>query len=255
MKITYTIIFFILGTCMGSFFTVIGLRLPKKKSFIKGRSHCDSCDHELSLLDMIPILSFLFLRGKCRYCKEKIDALSTYMEFFTGVLYALAFYSFGLSSELFIALGIVSMLSILSVSDISYYIIPDEVLIFFSGYFLIIEVISEGVIITLEHLLGGVILFAFMYGIMLLGNKIFKKETLGGGDIKLMFVVGLVLNPFLGIVSIFIASFLALPVSLLILWKSKQNLVPFGPFLLIGFLLIYFTRIDMQTIIDFIKSI
>ena len=255
MKITYTIIFFILGTCMGSFFTVVGLRLPKKKDFIKGKSHCDNCDHELSLLDMVPILSYLFLGRRCRYCHEKIDGLSTYMEFFTGILYALAFYTFGLSSELFIALGIVSLLSILSVSDISYYIIPDEILIFFSGYFLIVEAISEGVIVTLQHLLSGIILFAFMYGIMLLGNKLFKKETLGGGDIKLMFVVGLVLNPFLGIVSIFIASFLALPISLLILWKDKKNLVPFGPFLLIGFLLLYFTRLDMKMIIDFIKSI
>ena len=255
MKIIYTIIFFILGTCMGSFFTVIGLRLPKKQSFIKGRSHCDSCDHNLSLLDMVPIISFLVLRGKCRYCKNKIDGLSTYMEFFTGVLYALAFYSFGISEELFIALGIVSMLSILSVSDITYYIIPDEVLIFFSGYFIIVNAICNGVISSLIQIGSGLVLFAFMYAIMLLGNKMFKKETLGGGDIKLMFVVGLVLNPFLGIVSIFIASFLALPISLLILWKDKKNLVPFGPFLLIGFLLIYFTRLDMQTIINFIKSI
>lgn len=248
MKITYTIIFFILGTCMGSFFTVIGLRLPKKKSFIKGRSHCDSCDHELSLLDMIPILSFLFLRGKCRYCKEKIDALSTYMEFFTGVLYALAFYSFGLSSELFIALGIVSMLSILSVSDISYYIIPDEVLIFMSIYFFIILTLQEGIEGSSISLLNGVVLFCIMYLIMLVGNKLFKKESLGGGDIKLMFIFGMILGPLLGIFSIFIGSCLALPISLVLTTKKKKNIIPFGPFLLIALSLLYLTGINEQLI-------
>ncbi|MBP5678302.1 MAG: prepilin peptidase [Bacilli bacterium] len=254
MKFLYIIIFFILGTCMGSFYTVVGLRLPKKEKFLTGRSHCDACGHDLSLLDMVPVLSFLFLRGKCHYCKEKIDSLSTYMEIFTGILYALAYYAFGFSGSFVIALGIISMLVILSVSDIKYYTIPDEIIIFFAGYFTIANTMIEGIIPALLHIGSGLILFAFMYGIMLLGNLIFKKETLGGGDIKLMFDIGLVLNPFLGIVVIFIASFLALPISFLILWKQKQNLVPFGPFLLTGFLFLYFTKIDMQMIIDFIKS-
>ena len=254
MYILYLVIFFILGTCMGSFFTVVGLRLPQKESFITTRSHCDSCGHTLSLLDMVPILSFLFLGKKCRYCKKKIDGLSTYMELFTGVLFALAFFRFGFSYELFISFGIISMLTILSVSDITYYIIPDEILIFFTGYFLIIGALSDGVITALFHLLSGFILFGFMYLIMLLGNAMFHKETLGGGDIKLMFVVGLILHPFLGLVVIFIASFLALPISLLVLWKKKQNLVPFGPFLLTGFLFMFFTGIDMDMVIHFIRS-
>ena len=94
-----------------------------------------------------------------------------------------------------------------------------------------------------------------MYGIMLLGNLIFRKESLGGGDIKLMFVIGLVLHPFFGLVLIFIASFIALPVSLLILYKKNQNLVPYGPFLLISFMLIYFTKIDYQTLIGWLRGL
>ena len=254
MEFTYMIIFFILGTCMGSFYTVLGLRIPKKEKWITKRSHCDHCNHELSLLDMVPILSFLFLRGKCRYCKEKINSLSTYMEFFTGILFALAYLTFHFSGGFFIALGIISLLVIISVSDISYYIIPDEVLIFFSGYFIIVNTIVNGVLSSLFQVLSGLVLFAFMYGIMLLGNFIFKKDTLGGGDIKLMFVVGLVINPFLGIVVIFISSLLALPVSLVILLVKKENLVPFGPFIVTSFLFIYFTKIDMTKIIEFIKS-
>ena len=245
MKIEYLIIFFILGTLFGSFFTVIGLRLPNHEDFIKTRSHCDSCHHELS---------YIFLRGKCRYCKAPIDSLSTYMEFFSGILFALSYYVFGFSYELIIALGIVSMLIIISISDISYFIIPDEVLIFFSIVFTIINILNNGLKSSIISIGSGIILFAFMYGIMLLGNLIFRKESLGGGDIKLMFVFGLLINPLLGLVVIFIASILALPISLIILALKKENLVPFGPFLLISFMFIYFTRLNLPIIIEFIKS-
>ena len=204
---------------------------------------------------MIPLLSYLFLKGRCRYCKAKINELSTYMEFFTGVLFSLSFYVFGFSYELLIALGIVSLLIIVSVSDISYYIIPDEILIFFIGFFTIIITLNSSVLNALISLLSGFTLFIIMYTIMIFGNFLFKKESLGGGDVKMMFVFGLILNPFLGLISIFLASFLALPVSIFILLKKHQNLVPFGPFLLISFAFIYFTKIDMTTIINFIKQI
>lgn len=255
IRIIYLIIFFVLGTLMGSFYTVVGSRLPKGESFITGRSHCEHCKNKLSLLDMIPIISYLFLRGRCRYCNSKIDSLSTWMELFTGLLFSLSYFTFGFSYELLFALGIVSLLTILSVSDISYYIIPDEVLIFFSGYFIVITALSKGLLATAYSIFSGAILFTFMYLVMLVGNYLFKKESLGGGDIKLMFVVGLVLSPFLGLLVIFIASVVALPISLIMLWKNKKNLVPFGPFLLTGFMFIYFTRLNMDIIIEFIKSI
>ena len=254
MNIVYLIIFFILGTLFGSFFTVIGLRLPNHEDFIKTRSHCDSCNHELSLLDMIPILSYVFLKGKCRYCQTKINSLSTYMEFFTGVLFSLSFYVFGFSYELLIALGIVAMLVIISISDLTYFIIPDEVLIFFTIFFIIINILNNGIQSTAISVGSGILLFGFMYGIMLLGNLLFKKESLGGGDIKLMFVIGLLINPLLGLVVIFIASMLALPISLIILMLKKEKLVPFGPYLLISFMFIYFTRLNLPIIIEFIKS-
>lgn len=254
MNILYLIIFFILGTLFGSFYTVIGLRLPNHEDFIKTRSHCDECNHQLSLLDMIPIVSYIMLGGKCRYCKSPIDSLSTYMELFTGILFALSYYVFGFSYELLIALGIVAMLIIISISDMTYYIIPDEVLIFFSILFIIINYLNNGWQTTIASIGSGIILFAFMFGIMLFGNLLFKKESLGGGDIKLMFVFGLLVNPLLGLVVIFIASVLALPISLLILALRKENLVPFGPFLLISFMFIYFTRLNLPIIIEFIKS-
>lgn len=251
----YLIIFFIFGLFFGSFFTVVGLRLPKRENFITNRSYCDVCHHELSLLDMIPIVSYFLLGRKCRYCHERIDGLSTAMEFFTGILFALSYLVFGFSLELWIALGIVSMLVIVSVSDMSYMVIPDEVLIFFAGYFMILITLRFGIGEALLHVLYGMFLFGIMYLIMLLGNFLFKKESLGGGDIKMMFVFGIVLHPLLGLISIFLGSLLALPISFLLLKKNRHSIIPFGPFLLISFAFLFFTRIDAGMVIEFIQMI
>lgn len=253
MEIFYLTLFFIVGMFFGSFFTVVGFRLPRGEDFIISRSRCDECKHELSLLEMIPILSFLFLGRKCRYCKSPINPLSTYMEFFTGLLFALSYYSFGFTKDLYIALGIVSLFSIILVSDLNYLIIPDQVLVFFSIYFICIQVFRLGIIDTIYHIGFGVFLFFVMYSIMILGNKIYKKETLGGGDVKLMFVFGLVLDPLLGIVTVFLASFFALPLSLFLYFVNNEKVVPFGPFLLLAFLFIFFVKISPTDIINWLN--
>ncbi len=253
MNTLYLIIFFIFGMFFGSFFTVIGLRMPKGESFLINHSHCDNCLHELSFLDMVPIFSYLFLKGRCQYCHCKVSSLSTWMELFTGILFAVAYYTFGLSYSLLIALGITAMLIIVTVSDMSYLVIPDQLLIFFSLYFTIINLLSGGLKKAILQILSGIFLFLVMYLIMLVGNKLFKRESLGGGDIKMMFVFGIILHPLLGAISIFLGSCLALPVSLLILMKKKERIVPFGPFLLIALTLIYFTQLTPQIILDILK--
>lgn len=252
MNTIYLVIFFILGTIFGSFYTVVGLRLPKGENFTTSHSKCDSCDNQLKLYEMIPILSYIIQRGKCRYCHKKIDIMLPLMEFFTGVLFSVSYYSFGLSYELLIALGIISLLIIVSVSDLNYLVIPDEVLIFFSIYFIIIQIFNLGLKGCLTQILIGLFLFTLMYLIMLIGNKMFKRESLGGGDIKMMFLFGLVLDPLLGTLSIFLGSLIALPISFLLLIKQKEKVIPFGPFLLIAFAIIYFTKITPNMIIKFL---
>lgn len=253
MQAIYLTLFFILGTLMGSFFTVVGLRLPKKENFTTTRSHCDNCHHELKLSEMIPLISYIIQRGKCRYCKKSIDILSSYIEFFTGVLFAVAYYSFGFSYELLIALGIVSLLMIVVVSDLTYLIIPDEVLITFSIYFIIIQLLNLGLKGAIGKIMTGIFLFLIMYLIMLIGNKLLKKESLGGGDIKMMFLFGLVLDPLLGIFSIFLGSLFALPVSFFLLYKENEKVIPFGPFLLIALAFLYFTKLTTPMILNFIN--
>ena len=253
MELLTLIIFFIIGTCMGSFYTVVGFRLPQGKNWTTSNSYCDNCHHRLSLLDMTPIISFLFLKGKCRYCHKKIDSLSTFMELFTGILYATAYYSFGFSTELLIALGIITMLIIVIVSDIKFLIIPDELLIVMTLYFLIVSLVGYGLIPTVKNLLSGIFLFSLMYVVMLVGNAILKKESLGGGDVKMMFIFGFILGPLVGPFSIFIASFLALPVSYILLKTTKESIIPFGPFLLISLTLLYFIHIDTNTILQLLR--
>ena len=250
MELIYLIIFFFFFSLMGSFLTVIGLRLPKNENFITTRSHCDNCGHVLSMTEMVPIISYIIQKGKCRHCNKKIDALSTYIELFTGVLYAAAYYIFGLSYEFLIALGIVSLLVTVIVSDITYLIIPDELLVVASIYFIIIQILNIGISDTGKQILTGILLFAIMYTIMIIGNKMLKKESLGGGDIKMMFVFGLILDPLLGALSIFLGSLIALPISLILLKKESEKVIPFGPFLLLALTFIYFFQITTPMILD-----
>ena len=250
MEIMYIILFFIIGTYMGSFYTVVGLRLPKNEPFLISRSKCDHCKHELSLLEMVPILSYFLLGRRCRHCNNCIDPLSTYIEFFTGILFAVAYYSFSLTPELMIALGAISLLIIVLVTDLMYLIIPDEILIFFSVYFIIFQLINVGLKNTIYHIGVGVFLFLVMYSIMVLGNKIFKKESMGGGDVKLMFLFGIVLEPLIGTLTIFLGSLFALPMSIFLYYSNHEKVIPFGPFLLIAFLFMYFMKIEPYMIIN-----
>src|SRR5690606_12164677 len=120
--------FYLFGLVFGSFFNVVGLRVPKKESIAFPPSHCTSCDRRLTALDLVPVFSFLFLKGKCRGCGERIHWVYPLMEFIAAGLFALSFWHFGFTPELIIAILFVSMLVIITVSDIAYMLIPDKVL-------------------------------------------------------------------------------------------------------------------------------
>ncbi len=252
MEVLYIVCFFIIGLVFGSFFCCIGLRLSTNKKIINDRSVCDNCGHILSWYDLIPIISYIILKGRCRYCNEKVSLLNPFIEIVTAILFALSYYSFGFSLDLVLSLSIVSLSMIIFVSDLTYMIIPDEVIIFFSVVIIILEFFLEGISLLGLSLLSGLSLFFFMFVLMKLGNNLFKKESLGGGDVKLFFVLGLVIDPFLGLVTIFLASFIALPVSLYLLYKNKEHMIPFGPFILIAFLIIFFSKVTTNDIFDFL---
>lgn len=252
METLYMICFFLLGSVLGSFYNVLGIRVVKHESIIKPKSHCEKCGHELKWYEMIPILSFVFLKGKCHNCKTKLSWLYFFSEVFTGLLFLISYYSFGFSYELLIALIVSSLLIIVTVSDLTYMIIPDRFIIISSLLILIIKFIGFGAKECLYAILSGAVSFGVMYLIMRFGSYIFKKEAMGGADVKLMFVVGICTEPLLSLIVIIVASVIALPISLVLLIKEKEHAIPFGPFILIGLLIVFFTKLNTTEILNFL---
>lgn len=251
MEIYYATVFFIFGTLFGSFYNVVGYRLPRGESIAYPPSHCPKCGHRLSPLELIPIFSFLFQKGKCKNCGDKISWFYSIFEFTTGVLFCVSYLVFGFSIELVIALTFISMLLIVIISDYQTMTIPDELLAF-SGLLLIIELSIKNGLNVGENILDGIIMFSIMYLIKILGDKIFKKESMGGGDIKLMFIYGLVLGWPLSCISICLASFIGLPISLIMIKKTHDHEIPFGPFLAIAAIILVIFKIDFNTIINWL---
>lgn len=250
MKIVFTIFMWIIGSIFGSFFNVVGYRIPRNLSIVKPGSFCPKCNHSLKWYELIPILSYIIQGGKCRCCHERISIIYPIIEVTTAILFSTSYFVFGFSYELIIALVVASFLVIVIVSDINYLIIPDEVTFFFCILMFIIKLAKEGILYSIESLLSGLFLFLLMYVIMLLGNMIFKKESLGGGDVKLMFFVGIVIGPILGMFSIFLSSLIALPLSLIVYLKNKNNVIPFGPFILIATFALILFQVDNSGILS-----
>ena len=141
---------------------------------------------------------------------------------------------------------------IVTVSDLNYMIIPDRFIVIPTILILLTKLIFVGPREFLFAFLGGLLSFAVMFFIMKFGEFIFKKECLGGADVKLMFLAGVTLEPFLCLLVIIVGSMIALPVSLLLLLKNKENIIPFGPFLTVGILIIFFMKYNSQEIINFL---
>ena len=194
MELYIYFVIFVFGTVMGSFLNVVAIRLSHEESILWPGSHCDNCNHKLKWYENIPIISYLIQGGKSRCCNTKIPISSLLIEIVTGVLYCTAYHSFGFSYDFVISLIFISSLIAIIVADIEYMIIPDEV-IGVSGILIIVcELIFFGIEKTGKGVIAGILAFILMYVIKLIGDKLFKKESMGGGDIKLMFLFGLVIG-------------------------------------------------------------
>lgn len=248
----YLIIFFAFGTVMGSFYHVVATRVSNGKSIISPPSHCDNCSHVLRWYELIPIISFILQGGKCSKCNAKLPLSYLLMEICTGLLFAVSYHVFDFSYDLIIALLFISSLVIIIISDIEYMIILDEVLIFASTGIIITMLFAYGVKETTDHILSGVFSFGIMLLIKKLGDMMFKQESLGGGDIKLMFLIGLVLGFGMSMCNIFFGTFIAFPVALFLLIFKKDNIIPFGPFLSMAAIILFISKIDLDMIINFI---
>ncbi len=246
------LIIFILGLIFGSFYNVVGLRLPNHESIVKPGSHCPKCNHKLAWYENIPVFSYLFLDGKCKACGKSISIMYPLIEILTGVLFLIDYLVFGFGENFLIGLILSSLVVIIFVTDSKYMIILDSPLIISTILILIIKFCYHGISAVLTSLLSAFIVFGTMYLIMLLGNFLFKKESLGGGDIKLSFVSGLSLGTFMGLFYIVLGAFLAFPYALYVSIRKKENMLPFGPFLAVSMLLIYF---NLEKVTEVLKII
>ena len=141
------IVIFIIGLIFGSFYNVVGLRLPKNESIIFPGSHCFKCNHKLSWYENIPVISFIFLKGKCKSCHQKISLMYPVMELLTGILFLFSYIIFGFSENFIISIIISSLVIIIIVSDSKYMIISDGPLIVSGLLIIITKLIFEGLLI------------------------------------------------------------------------------------------------------------
>ncbi len=232
-----TFIIFIYGLLLGSFFNVAGLRIPLNQSIVTPGSSCPSCSHPLSTIELIPVISFLMQGGKCRSCKARISPVYPVMELLTGGLFAAAFIEFGLTLEFAIVCTLTSLFIIITVSDITYMLIPDKVLLVFGGFFLL-----ERFIKPLDPWWDSLVGAAVGFGLLLL-IAITSKGAMGGGDIKLFAVLGFALGTKLVLLSFFLATLIgtvAGGMGMITGSVQKGEAIPFGPFIAAGTLVAYF---------------
>jgi len=254
MELYYKIVFFILGSIMGSFYHVVATRLSSEESIVVPGSHCHVCNHKLKWYELIPIISFVIQGGKSRCCKQRLPISYLIIEVVTGSLFAVSYHVFKLTPDLLINLIFISGLIIVIVSDIEYMIILDEILTIASLMIVIFNLLFFGFEVTIINLLHAVGAFLMMFLVKIIGDFIFKKESLGGGDIKLMFLFGLVLGFPMSIVTIFFATFIAFPIAIYVLLRRKDNMIPFGPFLSVAAIILLISKLDLVDIINFIVS-
>ncbi|WP_404404125.1 prepilin peptidase [Jeotgalibacillus malaysiensis] len=249
MTILLTAYFVIAGMLLASFFNVVGLRSPAGQSIVYPGSACPQCKKSLTWKELIPVFSFLIQRGKCRNCGKVISPVYPMIEALGGLFFGLAYIYFGFTMELIVALILISLLLIISVSDIAYMLIPDKILLFFLFLLIPLRVI-EPLTPWWDAPLGAASGF-----ILLLLIAIMSRGGMGGGDIKLYAVIGLVLGFKLTLLSFFIATFIGTAAGLYAIYvkkKSRKDPVPFGPSIAAGTMIAYFWGAEIiSTYTDF----
>lgn len=233
-----TISIFIFGLILGSFLNVCIYRLPKKESIIKPSSYCPECKKPIPWYDNIPVISYILLKGRCRFCKKAISPRYIIVELLTAVLLVSAFMAWGLSIKFIIYSILFCGLIAAAFVDFKHQIIPDEITyggmvlgLIFSLFYPSLQGESfwySGLIYsTLGLLVGG----ASIYFTGVIGKLIFKKEAMGGGDVKLMAMIGAFLGWKFVILIYFIAPFFGSVVGIIMKLKYKKDIIPYGPYL------------------------
>ncbi len=241
---------FIFGLAIGSFLNVVVYRLENGESIVNDRSHCMDCRHALAWYDLIPVLSFLALGGRCRYCRKSISWQYLLVELATGILFIMVFFTQGGSVAdgvfalpaifpVLFWLFIISSLIVIFVYDLKHYIIPDRIVysaIMASGIWYLASGIFLGLYTRFDILnlvFAAIVAGGFFLSIVLITHG----QGMGGGDVKLAFLMGLVLGWPKILLALFLAFTLGAICGIILMFLKKKTFrseIPFGPFLVIG---------------------
>lgn len=233
----------VLGLVMGSFLNCCAIRMINGEPIAKGRSHCGSCGHTLGPLDLIPVLSWICLKGKCRYCGEDISARYPLTELISALVFVSLVLRFGLTLETVEMLILAGLLLCISFTDIEGYIIPDRLIIAgicVRAVFIIILGIQDGTGIgslALQSVIGGLCISVPLLLVVFLMEKVMGKEAMGGGDIKLLFMAGLYFPWSVNVLAFIIACVIGIITGIIALStrSSEEKHIPFGPSISAGF--------------------
>ena len=236
-----TLLVFFLGLAWGSFMNVCIYRLPESQSIVSPPSHCPRCRHPIRWYDNMPLVSFVLLKGKCRDCKAAISWRYPLVELLVGAMALIALWKWGWTAYALAGFLILSSAVAVALIDFKYQIIPDEISltgIVLGVVFSIFFPLWQGGASRLEGFWGSLIgLLAgggFLYVAGTLGEWVFKKEAMGGGDVKLMAAVGAFLGWKVVLVTIFVGSFFGAGVGIFLRVLKGQERIPFGPYLVLG---------------------
>lgn len=237
----FYLLVFVLGLFVGSFLGVVIDRIPRNEQFSTGRSYCEFCGHTLGTLDLIPVLSYVFLGGRCRYCKAHLSPYYLAVELTTGILFVLTplLITFTNSAYLSLFLVIICAFIILFFTDLKYGILPDKI-VFPTILAVLLWLLLSHLPLPI-HLLsaaGAMVVFLLIFILS-------KGKGMGFGDVKLAFLIGLLLGFPLTLISIYLAFLTGAVISIILILigrkKLKGSTIPFGPFLVVAtFLSIYF---------------
>jgi leader peptidase (prepilin peptidase)/N-methyltransferase len=239
---------FLSGSFVGSFLNVCIYRLPREESIADPpRSRCPSCKHQIAWYDNIPLLSYAALRAKCRHCQATISWRYPVVEALTGAMTVAVVARFGVTPVSLVYAAFVWALIVASFVDLEFQIIPDEISVGGLVLGLIVSVLipalhgADSIALSLRRsFVGALVGGGLLYTTGMLGDFIFRKESMGGGDIKLLAMAGAILGWRLVTLTFFISPMLALVPGLGVLFLKRSHVIPYGPFLSLGLLVSLF---------------
>ena len=241
MKIYLALVVFFLGACIGSFLNVVIYRIPRKESIIYPSSHCPKCGHKLGIKDLVPIFSYIALKGKCRYCGKKISPVYPIVESITAFMFMFLFLQYGLTLMFFKYITFTSLLIIIAMIDFNTGYVNDALVIPFAVVGFIFTWITSS---FWSALWGAVIVGGFLLIVVYASKIAYGKEGgMGEGDIFAGLMVGSFLGFKLSIVSLFFTFVLGAIIAIIMMFvqkKSGKTAVPFVPFMALGTFLTMF---------------